>query len=100
LAQYYEPDNIEIEKEIDRLKNKKCFIATAVYGAPDANEIVLLKDFRDKILIKNIIGRIFINIYYFVSPPVANFITNKPKTKRLVKNLLIKPILSLINLFQ
>jgi len=56
------------------VENFRCFIATAAYGTPMAGEIQILRDFRDKYLMTNPPGRLFVAAYYKLSPPVARFI--------------------------
>ncbi len=51
-----------------------CFIATAAYGSYMADEVRILRDFRDKWLIPNSMGRAFVEFYYTFSPSVAEFI--------------------------
>ena len=45
-----------------------CYIATAVYGSYDCPEVWTLRRYRDYNLARTVIGRIFIKIYYSVSP--------------------------------
>ena len=45
-----------------------CYIATAVYGSYDCQEVWTLRRFRDNILAKHFAGRIFIRSYYTISP--------------------------------
>lgn len=54
-----------------------CFIATAVFGTPYANEIDVLRRWRDKRLNKSWYGQKFINHYYRYSPRIADFIRDK-----------------------
>lgn len=51
-----------------------CFIATAAYGNPLTEQVIVLKAFRDNILQKTSLGRRFIDLYYYISPPIATFI--------------------------
>jgi hypothetical protein len=71
-----------------------CFIATAAYGTPMAKEVMALREFRDRFLIRDNIGRKFVWYYYRYSPPIARFISDKPKLKALVR-FLLKPIVKI-----
>ena len=62
-----------------------CFIATAAYGTPMAEEMDILRRFRDEYLLTNPLGQGLVNIYYKVSPPVAEFITEHPGLKPVVR---------------
>jgi len=69
-----------------------CFIATAVYGTSMADQIQPLVNFRDKYLMKNSIGRKIVDLYYKISPPLANYISANPSLKSLTR-LFLKPII-------
>ena len=62
-----------------------CFIATAAYGTPMAEEIQILREFRDEYLLTNWVGQALVDIYYGTSPPVAEFITEHPSLKPVVR---------------
>jgi hypothetical protein len=62
-----------------------CFIATAAYGTPMAEEIQVLRDFRDEYLLTNPAGQALVGLYYRVSPPMAEFITEHPSLKPVVR---------------
>ena len=62
-----------------------CFIATAAYGTPMAQEIQILREFRDEYLLTNEVGQAFVDFYYKTSPPVAEFITEHPSLKLIVR---------------
>ncbi len=51
-----------------------CFIATAAYGSRMAEEVVILRDFRNRFLLTNFLGRSFVKLYYEISPSVAGYI--------------------------
>jgi alpha-tubulin suppressor-like RCC1 family protein len=62
-----------------------CFIATAAYGTPMADEIQILRQFRDGYLLTNPLGQALVDLYYRVSPPIAEFITEHPSLKPIVR---------------
>ena len=62
-----------------------CFIATAAYGTPMAEEIEILREFRDEYLLTNPAGQALVDVYYKVSPPIADFITEHPRLKPVVR---------------
>jgi uncharacterized repeat protein (TIGR02543 family) len=62
-----------------------CFIATAAYGTPMAAEVQTLRDFRDEYLLTNPVGQALVDVYYDVSPPIAEFITEHPSLKPIVR---------------
>jgi len=62
-----------------------CFIATAAYGTPMAGEIEILRQFRDEYLLTNPLGQALVGLYYRFSPPIAEFITEHPSLKPIVR---------------
>ena len=73
-----------------------CFIATAAYGTPSARQINVLREFRDDVLLKNTVGSQFIALYYRFSPPIANIIAENQILRTLIRELLIDPIVWLV----
>jgi polyhydroxybutyrate depolymerase len=69
-----------------------CFIATAAYGTSTAEQLDVLREFRDDVLLKSTVGSQLVDLYYQMSPPVADFISDNSFVRTLVRELLIDPI--------
>jgi len=69
-----------------------CFVATACCGSSEAIEVKTLRRFRDELLLNRKSGRVFVYIYSRLSPPLATFISNRPKVSRMGRVLFIRPL--------
>ena len=78
--------NVSASQNTAPAKKEGCYIATAVYGSYDAPEVMTLRRFRDE----SFLGRMFIQIYYTLSPPIAKRLKNAHKINRFVRNILDK----------
>ncbi len=58
-----------------------CFIATAAYGSAMDAHVITLRRFRDRWLLTNRAGRLFVAWYYRNSPPVAAIIARHPSLR-------------------
>ena len=76
--------NSSIVANFEKSVDGGCFIATAAYGTPMADEIEILREFRDEYLLTNSLGQGLVDVYYTVSPPIAQFITEHPGLKPIV----------------
>lgn len=66
---------------IEKWVNEHCFIATAAYGDPSHPHVKILREFRDRYLIRSPLGRSLVDLYYRYSPPVALFVEKHPTLK-------------------
>jgi hypothetical protein len=92
-------ERMKISKEIEEKEKKKngsCFIATACYGDYDAAEVLILRKYRDEILLKTIIGRTIVWFYYLLSPPIARLIEKSDYLRYIIQKYLLNPIVSMI----
>lgn len=70
---------------IDVEPRKECYIATVCYGSSDAEEVYKLREFRDQKLSRFILGRLFIQFYYLVSPFIAKRLVNMTRLNLFIR---------------
>jgi hypothetical protein len=71
-----------------------CFIATAAYGGYDHPNVQILREFRDRYLLTNCIGRIFVDTYYRYSPTLARLAATH-KSIRALARLNLMPVIGM-----
>jgi len=74
-----------------------CYVATAVYGSYDCPEVWTLRRFRDNYLDEKNLGRLFIKIYYAISPKLVKIFGNNTKFIKFNKTILDKLVNKLNN---
>lgn len=65
-----------------------CFIATEIYGNINAKEVLILRNWRDRTLNTNILGRKIVKVYYRYSP----LLVRKIKDNILIKTIIRKQL--------
>jgi hypothetical protein len=75
-----------------------CFIATAAFGSYLDPHVNILRVFRDRFLLTNVPGRVFVSFYYKYSPPIARFLERHAVVKPFVRISLL-PVIGICYLF-
>ena len=83
-----------IDEIVEEIKKAPCFIATAAFGSPFHPYVRTLQDFKDKYLMSNRPGRMFVKFYYKYSPSIAKLIT-KHKILRTGVSIWLVPFVAL-----
>ena len=76
-----------------------CYIATLCYNDFYADEVCSFRDFRDVTLSKTKLGRQFIAKYYVFAPKLTAKLKNQKTLNRVIKNLILNPLLTIIKTF-
>lgn len=92
----FEAETNRIRKE----RSKMCFIATAAYGTPMAEEIDVLRHFRDKHLLTHSLGKILVQKYYETSPNIAHRIAERDNWKTITRSILSPIVFTLRTLLR
>jgi hypothetical protein len=71
-----------------------CFIATAAYGTPMAQEVRYLRAFRDQYLLTTVMGQKFVQLYYKYSPPLADYLRRHDDLRTMARGVLA-PVVAL-----
>jgi hypothetical protein len=69
-----------------------CFIATAAYGSYLDPHVMVLRHFRDNVLLQSELGTAFVKYYYTHSPPIADLIAQHD-TLRLFFRFALTPLI-------
>lgn len=77
-------------------KSDGCYIATHVYGDYDNENVIVLRNFRDRILRKTEIGNLIVKIYYFLSPKLVNILRDHNKLNEFVKVKILNPFVKFL----
>ncbi len=67
------------------LPDEGCFVATAAYGYYSAPQVQLLREFRDRYLLGNGVGRVLVRWYYRHGPAAARWLEAHPVFKPVVR---------------
>jgi hypothetical protein len=74
-----------------------CFIATAAFGTPMCDAIDTLRTFRDVCLLDNAFGTALVDVYYRISPALADMVAVSPALAGVVRGVLW-PVILLVRL--
>ena len=74
-----------------------CYVATCVYGSYDCPQVWMLRRYRDNYLDNRALGRLFIKVYYAISPTLVKIFGQQKWFRGLVKFFLDKKLKTLKN---
>jgi hypothetical protein len=78
---------------VDSQAGGGCFIATAAFGTPMAQEVQILREFRDTYLLTNRVGQVGVALYNRYSPPIADFLRHHAILRGAVR-LVLRPVIT------
>jgi uncharacterized repeat protein (TIGR02543 family) len=82
--------------QVTQTSSGGCFVATAAYGTATAEQIDVLREFRDGVLLESAAGPQFAALYYRLSPSIADFISGNGFLRTAVRELLVDPVVWMV----
>jgi hypothetical protein len=83
-------DNRTIER-----KSEGCYIATMAYGYYDHPQVVILRRYRDNVLMQSVLGRVFVKFYYWISPKMVKTLRGNNTINSIIRKCLDRFIIHL-----
>ena len=80
-------NNRKVQKEDDE-ETAGCYVATCVYGSYDCPQVWVLRRYRDIVLSNHLLGKLFIKIYYCISPKLVKIFGKQSWFRKICKSLL------------
>jgi len=77
--------------------NGSCYIATICYNNINHDDIIVLRKFRDKFLLNNMIGRMFVKSYYYSSPKITLLLKKYKFFSVYLKRWVLKPLVKIMH---
>jgi hypothetical protein len=72
-----------------------CFVATAAYGSLMANDVELLRHFRDSMLSSTVLGELAVETYYTFGPAVAH-VVGESELLRATARAVLAPVVAVV----
>ena len=73
-------------------------LASAIYGTESAEELAVLRQFRDGYLMESPAGELLVKAYYRLSPPVVEVISQVGVPRFVAREAFLDPVVHMIEL--
>ena len=89
---------VERDKNTNWVNNSSggCYIATMAYGSYEHPQVRILRKYRDDVLLCTYIGKLFVKVYYYVSPKIVIVLKDQITINRIIRKILDKLIENMI----
>lgn len=94
LNNKYANDSQRVISEMNKSSDRRCYVATAIFGNTSP-ETTVLRKWRDQTLSQYYAGRLFIQAYYKISPVLLRIMPSW--TKPITKSILIRFVQAIRN---
>ncbi|MDR0431230.1 MAG: hypothetical protein LBH58_12235 [Tannerellaceae bacterium] len=92
LIKRFKPNSKVILETSSKLSGRKsfspCYIATMAYGDFNHPQVVVLRQFRDEVLERYTLGKLFIRVYYAVSPKLVLILKDSKTINSVIRKVL------------